>query len=727
MPDFQYKLSNGKTLTLSGDTHPSDEEVENIAKQNGVELMPVTNNANSQKDNAVAPPPSGDGEGLLSSLYHKATAPLTDLPSRFAREVSNYINPDRGTTGIRGVGSAFIEGLGDVASGLTSPLNVATAALTAGGSMLPESIGAASRFGAGVLSAPVAAHGGYELATGDSWPDRIGGALELGMGGLGMTQMMPRTPNIPMPEAVPEMAAQDLRLQSSQPIQQPIEASVAPVQANPPIEAVSPDLTPDQYRANAASEINGIRQDVRSQIPLFEPNKPLEMPNANNPVIRPRMETPAQEPSKPQQAYDLARGMMSVDLPFTTSAAFRQASPLAFTREWFQSWAPSVKSYGSKASYDKIMTDIESRPLFKERSTPIINKETGFPLYNTEDRPIHKPTPSIAQEAGLKLTDVGTYSKREEAIRGSLAEKIPVYGQHIAASNRAYTAFLNSLRANKFENLVNDAKSEGLDPIKNLPLLKELAEFVNTTTGAGKLGIELGKHQVDLERNTKLLANIFFSPRKIASEVRMLNPSTYVFAQPQVRKEYAKALLRRMATWWTMAGLAQMGGAAVSKDPTNPDFGKIRIGKTRIDPPGGMQQFLVLAAQSGMGGKTSSTTPNAKMTPFGQGYKPETMGGNIVNFGINRLHPTARFAYDLMTATNSKPVGVGDRMLQLAAPMFADDLMSVLNENPALAAATLGANTLGMGTQSYTRGDFGKPKFIPNQSDLVLGGKKKKR
>lgn len=41
MPEFEYKLTNGKTLTLKGDTPPSDEEVESIAREQGVSLLPV--------------------------------------------------------------------------------------------------------------------------------------------------------------------------------------------------------------------------------------------------------------------------------------------------------------------------------------------------------------------------------------------------------------------------------------------------------------------------------------------------------------------------------------------------------------------------------------------------------------------------------------------------------------------------------------------------------------
>lgn len=42
MAEYVYKLSNGKELVLRGDAPPSDEEVESIAKEQGVSLLPAT-------------------------------------------------------------------------------------------------------------------------------------------------------------------------------------------------------------------------------------------------------------------------------------------------------------------------------------------------------------------------------------------------------------------------------------------------------------------------------------------------------------------------------------------------------------------------------------------------------------------------------------------------------------------------------------------------------------
>ena len=49
MPDFTYHLKNGKTMTLSGDTQPTDEEVENAAGEKVSRFTMVDQSEKSNK------------------------------------------------------------------------------------------------------------------------------------------------------------------------------------------------------------------------------------------------------------------------------------------------------------------------------------------------------------------------------------------------------------------------------------------------------------------------------------------------------------------------------------------------------------------------------------------------------------------------------------------------------------------------------------------------------
>src|SRR5438132_234107 len=131
--------------------------------------------------------PSGYGE-----IWKKISEPITEAPTKFAEKVSEYINPERTVKGIRGIGSAYIEGLGHTISGLSSPLNLALTAAT-GGAGATESafprVASALRTGSRVLSAPIAAEGAIHAHKGLKDRDLsefLSGILEAGTGALGM-------------------------------------------------------------------------------------------------------------------------------------------------------------------------------------------------------------------------------------------------------------------------------------------------------------------------------------------------------------------------------------------------------------------------------------------------------------------------------------------------------------------------------------------------------------
>jgi len=390
-----------------------------------------------------------------------------------------------------------------------------------------------------------------------------------------------------------------------------------------------------------------------------------------------------------REMTEMAHQLVSVDLPFTTSAAFRQASPLVGTTNWFKSSASAAKSYGSQEAFDAIMNRIKNDPFVRENSQGV----------------------SIARDKmGIRLTDLGELTNREEYARSQWAEKLP----WVKASNRAYTAFLNDLRVNQAKKLMEDAGALGLKPYNNAPLMRELGEYINVATGRASLG--------KFERIAPELSNTLFSPRLMASRIQMMNPANYVMGNPFVRKQYMYGLLRAVGGWGALASLASMAGADVSTDPTNSDFGKIKIGNTRIDPGSGFQQFLVLGARGAAGGKTSSTS--GRFTEFGKGYKPETFLSTVGEFASNKLRPELKFAVDLLTANKQRPFFLGDRTLQLAIPMVVNDLRDLAKEDSDIAmmigipVAALG--TAGMGVQTYDKRSSKQPIWTNPEFDVPI-------
>lgn len=306
-----------------------------------------------------------------------------------------------------------------------------------------------------------------------------------------------------------------------------------------------------------------------------------------------------------------------------------------------------------------------------------------------------RPTYNLMRENGLALTDVGeNLSKREDAFRSNLAEKIPVFGQMAKASNRAATGFLNKLRSDTFDTLIKDAEKVGALKQNPALVIKNIANFVNSASGRGSLG--------SMEKSAGALNAIFFSPRLIASRLTALNPVYYAKLDPFTRKEALKSLFTLAGVGSTMAGLAKARGADVGIDPRSADFGKIKIGNTRYDIWAGFQQYAVAAARLMTGEMVSSTT--GKEFKLGEGYKPTTRLDILDRLTQSKMGPIATFATGLLRGQNTigdkfdVPAEVIDRFI----PMITQDLLDLSREKgfaESVGWAIPGA--FGVGSQTY--------------------------
>jgi len=358
-----------------------------------------------------------------------------------------------------------------------------------------------------------------------------------------------------------------------------------------------------------------------------------------------------------------------------------------------------MKSWASEEGFKAAQDSIASRALFKKRADPL----TG------------KVLPSFADDAGLKLTDLTDLTKREEAIMSTWAEKVP----GVRRSNRAYTSFLNNLRADVFESLIKDAGILGGDPRKNLPLARAIADYVNTATGRGKLSIDIPKGlqkafgdrtELSLESSAVLLNTTLFAPRLIASRIKMLNPATYIMAPPQVRKEYTKSLLALAGFGSTILGLAKMAGAEVSLDPTSSDFMKAKIGNVRLDPWGGFQQYAVLFSRLISGKVTSSTSGKEYDLWNKKGPFDPTHSDIMSRFVRGKTNPVFNFGWGIADAQRemsgkpmqfSTPNPFENSITQRFIPIFVQDIYQIAQESPELLPLLGPAAGLGMGVQVY--------------------------
>lgn len=377
---------------------------------------------------------------------------------------------------------------------------------------------------------------------------------------------------------------------------------------------------------------------------------------------------------------NLPRAMMStLDL----SAPLRQGAFLIGRPKQFVPAFKDMFKYAlHEKSYQGLMTNIQSRPTYQ-----------------------------LMREAKLALTDLSpVLTNREEAFMSNIAERLPGFGTLARGSNRAYSGFLNKLRADTFDDLVKGAQSQGLKVEGKL--LNDIAKFVNSATGRGDLG--------GLSRAAVVLNGAFFSPRLMASRFNLINPLYYTSLSPYVRKEALKSALIFAGTGSTILGLASLGGASVGADPRNSDFGKIKVGNTRYDPWGGFQQYMVLLSRLATNQMVSSTT--GKVTNLSQGYKPTNREDIILHFFESKESPVLSFITALAKGQTptGQPVKIPEEVVQRFIPMVAQDMYDLSQDKDSTGIFGIAPAVFGTGVQTY-------PSSTKKSGSRSSGGKRKIR
>lgn len=353
---------------------------------------------------------------------------------------------------------------------------------------------------------------------------------------------------------------------------------------------------------------------------------------------------------------------------FDMSAPLRQGILLTTAKPVVASKAfkEMFRQVFSQENFDKWLADIPNNPLYKDM------KSSGLYISNPN-----------------KIS--GGLTAREESFMSNLAEKIPIMGQLVKASSRAYISFLNKLRVDVFTQLANEFREQGIATPQNL---KSLAEYVNNSTGRGSLG--------GLERSAVALNNLLFSPRLIASRFNALNPIWYAKQTPPVRREAIKNMAKFIGVGGTVLAIAAANGAKIELDPRSTDFGKIRVGNSRWDIWGGFQQWVRVFSQLASGAKKTQTGDIVELS--GKKYPFTTRFDTALQFGLGKLAPIPSLVQELMQGqkTFGGELKLSDQMIQNTVPLYLQDMKDAIDEIGPEAIFTAGVPAFfGVGFQNY--------------------------
>lgn len=369
---------------------------------------------------------------------------------------------------------------------------------------------------------------------------------------------------------------------------------------------------------------------------------------------------PLKDRVKSNLIVEAANSLKSIKATLDLSAPGRQGLPLIMTREYWAALPKMVKQFGSEATFNAMQSQIKDSPNFERMQT-----------------------------GGLSITQVGDeLSQREESFMSHLPEKIPGFGVLHKASERAYTGFLNQLRADTFDRIMSQAKTTGRD-IDDPQFLKDTAKVINSLTGRG----DLGKfNAVAPQLNT-----VFFSPRFLKSRLDMLNPAYYASLDPLARKEAIKGAVALGALNLTVLSLAHLGGAKVELDPRSSDFAKIRIhnpggaagaamaapglvgvgvntynGDTRYDLGTGVQPVIRVLSQLASGYKKNQ---KGEIVKLNDKFGGPTYSDVVTSFVRSKLSPALGMAVDLKTGKDftGQPVSIGKELGGALVPLSVSD------------------------------------------------------
>lgn len=282
-------------------------------------------------------------------------------------------------------------------------------------------------------------------------------------------------------------------------------------------------------------------------------------------------------------------------------------------------------------------------------------------IRNRDNYPLYQRSKLYLSEHGQKL------SQMEEVYMSRWAEHIPL----VAASQRAYTTFLNKLRADSFDAMAATLGKNGKVTAEEAQVL---ANFINVSTGRGKLA--------QRESAAVGLNTVFFAPRFVASRFQFLAGQPFFKGDFRTRRMIATEYARFITGLGVVYGLASLAqDTDVEWDPRSSDFGKIRFGKTRVDPMAGMAQVTVLGGRLISGEtkrlKSGKIVPiRGEKVPFGGSKSTDIMA----RFLRSKLSPVIGTSVNIISGENfiGEPITPESVAKSLIVPISVQDILDVM-------------------------------------------------
>ena len=296
----------------------------------------------------------------------------------------------------------------------------------------------------------------------------------------------------------------------------------------------------------------------------------------------------------------------------------------------------------------------------------------------------------LREKSGLHLSEFGVgakLAKREEYFMAQVIERVPVIGHIVQASNRNMATFLNLMRVAVFDQYAIKY------PNAPQAVLTKWANLVNVASGRGDLG------------RFKAVANELsvglFAPRFAVSRPQTPYLMLKYLKDPHLRKEIAQDMVALISLGTTTLALAKLAGLEVGDNPREADFGKIRVGDTRIDIWAGYQQPARLVAKLGIAVGDRTGISGKKLAESEKDFNPIDAVGR---FAAYKLAPSITVPTELMTGESmvGEPRTVPKTAAHAVMPMVYEDIMDAYREGGyPRAGLSAGLSFFGVSVNTY--------------------------
>lgn len=440
-----------------------------------------------------------------------------------------------------------------------------------------------------------------------------------------------------------------------------------------------------------------------------------ELKKAREVFLRQQFEWEMAKRTKLEKMRDFGKDILALPQPLITSldlsALLRQGGLLAASR-WslpFRILPTMFRSFKSAEAAHAAEEKIKNSKNYE------LMKRGGLEL--TTDNPLAKLSD---MEEKFRSRWIERFEPKEgETAKNALRTGKNVATAHVRASNRAFVATLNGMRAMAFDAMLKTWARDPANP--TLPELKAISRYINLATGRGEVPGS-GK------RGPGFLANAtIFAPRLLASRFNMLYGLPYAGGtartKAMVAAEYARiwagaaVVLALGKMLWELQDDDDKENDFIEKDPRSTNFGKMRFGDTYIDPFAGFAQTTTFLTRIATG---ESKTQAGEIVPLRKEYRPLNllrdepmfdkprfgMGDAASEYGRflrTKLAPIPGAAINLSSGTD--PIGnevtPASAAVSLVTPLTAGDIVGVMEANGVAksTAATLAA-IFGMGVQN---------------------------